>query len=128
MDSIPLLAITGQVATGLMGTDAFQEVDVFGMSMPVVKHSWVVRDPADVYGVIREACRVATEGRPGPVLVDLPKDVASATGTARPWQAPQKRVEPICSQSLAAAHGLIESSQKSTRLNSSHVAISHAVF
>lgn len=112
MDSIPLLAITGQVATGLMGTDAFQEVDVFGMSMPVVKHSWVVRDPADVYGVIREACRVATEGRPGPVLVDLPKDVASATGTARPWQAPQKRVEPICSQSLAAAHGLIESSQK----------------
>lgn len=112
MDSIPLLAITGQVATGLMGTDAFQEVDVFGMSMPVVKHSWVVRDPADVYGVIREACRVATEGRPGPVLVDLPKDVASATGTARPWQAPQKRVEPICSQSLAAAHGLIENSQK----------------
>lgn len=112
MDSIPLLAITGQVATGLMGTDAFQEVDVFGMSMPVVKHSWVVRDPADVYGVIREACRVAAEGRPGPVLVDLPKDVATATGTARPWQAPQKRVEPICSQSLAAAHGLIENSQK----------------
>src|SRR5690625_7820947 len=90
MDSIPLLAITGQVATGLMGTDAFQEVDVFGMSMPVVKHSWVVRDPADVYGVIREACRVATEGRPGPVLVDLTYDVAIATGPARTLQAPQK--------------------------------------
>src|SRR5690625_6004703 len=96
MDSIPLMAITGQVATGLMGTDVFQEVDVFGMSMPVVKHSWVVRDPADVYGVMREACRVATEGRPGPVLGALPKDVASRKGTARPRQAPQTPLEAQC--------------------------------
>lgn len=89
MDSIPLVAITGQVATPLIGTDAFQEVDVFGMSMPVVKHSWIVRDPADVYAVVREAIHVATSGRPGPVLVDLPKDVQQALAEARPWQAPQ---------------------------------------
>lgn len=86
LDSVPMLAITGQVATPLMGTDAFQEVDVFGMSLPVVKHSWIVRDAADVYAVIREACAVARSGRPGPVLVDLPKDVANALAQARPWQ------------------------------------------
>src|SRR5699024_2819967 len=89
MDSVPMLAITGQVATPLIGTDAFQEVDVFGMSMPVVKHSWIVRDPADVYAVVREAVHVATSGRPGPVLVDLPKNVQQATAAARPWRAPE---------------------------------------
>ncbi|HEX7339713.1 MAG TPA: acetolactate synthase 2 catalytic subunit [Rhodanobacteraceae bacterium] len=86
MDSVPMLAITGQVATGLMGTDAFQEVDVFGMSMPVVKHSWIVRDAADIYAVIREAIEVAQSGRPGPVLVDLPKNVSKARVAAHPWR------------------------------------------
>ena len=59
----------------LMGTDAFQEVDVLGMTMPVVKHSALVRDPLDLYRIAREAMQIARSGRPGPVLLDLPKDV-----------------------------------------------------
>ncbi|MGA9796637.1 MAG: acetolactate synthase 2 catalytic subunit [Rhizomicrobium sp.] len=77
MDSVPLIAITGQVATPFMGTDAFQEVDILGMTLPIVKHSWLLRDPGDVPAVIEEAFHVATSGRPGPVLIDLPKDVAA---------------------------------------------------
>ena len=75
MDSVPLVCITGNVAQGLMGTDAFQEIDILGVTLPIVKHSWVVRDPADVPAVIEEAFHVARSGRPGPVLIDLPKDV-----------------------------------------------------
>jgi acetolactate synthase-1/2/3 large subunit len=80
-DSVPLVAITGQVATGVMGTDAFQEVDILGLTLPIVKHSWIVRDPADVGAVLEEAFHVASSGRPGPVLVDLPKDVAAGRVT-----------------------------------------------
>ncbi len=79
MDSVPLVAITGQVATPLMGTDAFQEVDIFGITLPVVKHSFLVRDPNDIPRVIAEAFEIAASGRPGPVLVDLPKDITIAT-------------------------------------------------
>lgn len=75
LDSVPMVAITGQVPTHLMGTDAFQEVDVFGMSLPVVKHSFVVRRTEDIVATVREAFAIAAEGRPGPVLIDLPKDV-----------------------------------------------------
>ena len=77
-DSVPVVAITGQVPTTVMGTDAFQEVDVLGMTLPIVKHSFIVRDPADIPEVVAEAFAIAREGRPGPVLIDLPKDVASA--------------------------------------------------
>ncbi len=79
MDSVPMVCITGNVATSLMGTDAFQEIDILGVTLPLVKHSWVVRDPADVPAVIEEAFHVARSGRPGPVLVDLPKDVQVGT-------------------------------------------------
>ncbi|MGM0577710.1 MAG: acetolactate synthase 2 catalytic subunit [Myxococcota bacterium] len=79
-DSVPLVAVTGQVASGMLGTDAFQEVDIFGMTMPVVKHSFLVRRTEDLPGVLQEAFHIARSGRPGPVLVDLPKDVA--TGVA----------------------------------------------
>jgi len=75
MDSVPMVCITGNVAQGLMGSDAFQEIDILGVTLPLVKHSWIVRDPADVPSVIEEAFHVARSGRPGPVLVDLPKDV-----------------------------------------------------
>lgn len=78
MDSVPLLAITGQVSTAVMGTDAFQEVDIFGMSMPVVKHSFIVRDVNDLQDTVLQALEIAASGRPGPVLLDLPKDVATA--------------------------------------------------
>ena len=75
MDSIPLILITGQVARAFIGTDAFQEVDIFGITLPIVKHSYVVRDPRDMSRIISEAFYIAQSGRPGPVLVDIPKDV-----------------------------------------------------
>ncbi len=78
LDSVPLVAITGQVARPLIGTDAFQEVDMFGITLPIVKHSFLVTDPAELPEIVAEAFRVATSGRPGPVLIDLPKDVAQA--------------------------------------------------
>jgi len=74
MDSVPLLAITGQVFSTLMGTDAFQEVDIIGITMPITKHSILVKDPADVPAAIASAYHIATTGRPGPVLVDITKD------------------------------------------------------
>nr|YP_008144813.1 acetolactate synthase large subunit [Grateloupia taiwanensis]AGO19807.1 acetolactate synthase large subunit [Grateloupia taiwanensis] len=75
MDSVPLLLITGQVARSFIGTDAFQEVDIFGITLPIVKHSYVVRDPRDMARIVAEAFYIATHGRPGPVLIDIPKDV-----------------------------------------------------
>nr|YP_010471043.1 acetolactate synthase large subunit [Synarthrophyton patena]UVF62872.1 acetolactate synthase large subunit [Synarthrophyton patena] len=75
MDSVPLLLITGQVSRTFIGTDAFQEVDIFGITLPIVKHSYVVRNPKDMSRIIAEAFYIAQHGRPGPVLVDIPKDV-----------------------------------------------------
>jgi acetolactate synthase-1/2/3 large subunit len=72
-----VVAITGQVATSLMGTDAFQEVDIFGITLPVVKHSFLVRTAAELPEIVAEAFRIARSGRPGPVLIDLPKDIAN---------------------------------------------------
>uniref|UniRef100_A0A7S3A6J8 Acetolactate synthase n=1 Tax=Rhodosorus marinus TaxID=101924 RepID=A0A7S3A6J8_9RHOD len=75
LDSVPLIAITGQVGRSFIGTDAFQEVDIFGITLPIVKHSYVLRDPRDISRVIAEAFYIAQHGRPGPVLIDIPKDV-----------------------------------------------------
>ncbi|MDR3162224.1 MAG: biosynthetic-type acetolactate synthase large subunit [Spirochaetaceae bacterium] len=75
MDSSPLVAITGNVALHLLGKDSFQEVDIAGVTMPVVKHNWIVKDLEDLAEVVREAFIVARSGRPGPVLIDIPKDI-----------------------------------------------------
>ena len=75
MDSVPLVVVTGQVPRPAIGTDAFQETDIFGITLPIVKHSWVVRDPSDIAKVVSEAFFIASSGRPGPVLIDIPKDV-----------------------------------------------------
>ncbi|MEK0189315.1 thiamine pyrophosphate-binding protein, partial [Microcoleus anatoxicus] len=75
MDSIPMVIITGQVARPAIGTDAFQETDIYGITLPIVKHSYVVRDPRDMAKIVAEAFHIASTGRPGPVLVDVPKDV-----------------------------------------------------
>ena len=75
MDSVPIVAITGQVFQSLIGKSAFQETDVFGMTLPVVKHSYLVLDAKDLPQVIKEAFLIAKTGRPGPVLIDIPKDV-----------------------------------------------------
>ena len=77
MDSVPLVVITGQSVTPNIGLDAFQEADVLGMSFPAVKHSYMVTNPNDISRIIREALHIATSGRPGPVLIDIPKDVSA---------------------------------------------------
>ena len=78
------MAITGQVGTSLMGTDAFQEIDVFGVTLPIVKHSFIARSAADIPQIFAEAFALAKGGRPGPVLIDLPKDVTQALGPFPP--------------------------------------------
>ncbi|HEY3948831.1 acetolactate synthase 3 large subunit [Phenylobacterium sp.] len=85
MDSIPLIVITGQVATHLIGTDAFQECDTIGITRPCTKHNYLVKDVADLPRVLHEAFHIATTGRPGPVVIDIPKDVQFAKG---PYQGP----------------------------------------
>ena len=76
MDSVPMIVITGQVSRAAIGTDAFQETDIYGITLPIVKHSYVVRDPRDMARIVAEAFHLALSGRPGPVLIDVPKDVA----------------------------------------------------
>ncbi len=85
MDSVPVVAITGQVATSMIGTDAFQESDITGITSPITKHNELVTDPARIPAAIAEAFHIASTGRPGPVLVDLPKDILQAQTT---WQWP----------------------------------------
>ena len=81
MDSIPIVVLTGQVPTFMIGSDAFQEADTVGITRPCTKHNWLVKDTDHLSGILHEAFHVATTGRPGPVLVDIPKDVQFATGT-----------------------------------------------
>src|SRR5450830_562778 len=78
MDSVPMVVITGQVATGMVGTDAFQEVDITGITLPITKHNFLVKEPAQLPVIVKKAFLLASTGRPGPVLIDLPKDVAQA--------------------------------------------------
>jgi len=78
VDSVPVIAITGNVSIPLLGKDSFQEVDIAGITMPIVKHNWIVEDVHDLEEIINEAFLVAVSGRPGPVLVDIPKDITSA--------------------------------------------------
>ena len=77
IDSVPLIVITGQVGRSFLGTDAFQETDIFGITLPIVKHSYKVLDPNDLCRIVSEAFYLAQNGRPGPILIDIPKDVGS---------------------------------------------------
>jgi acetolactate synthase-1/2/3 large subunit len=86
MDSVPLVVVTGQVATTAIGTDAFQESDITGITMGITKHNWLITDVRDIPRVVAEAFHVATTGRPGPVLIDIPKDVANS---AMEWYWPE---------------------------------------
>lgn len=88
LDSIPLIAITGQVPLSMIGTDAFQEVDIYGMTVPVTKHNFLVRSAHELLDVIPEAFRIAMSGRPGPVLVDVPKDVQNQRVQFEAWPQP----------------------------------------
>ncbi|MFQ1760434.1 acetolactate synthase 2 catalytic subunit [Aeromonas veronii] len=112
LDSVPLVAISGQVPCSAIGTDAFQEVDVLGMSLSCTKHSFMVTDAADLGRVLAEAFAIATEGRPGPVLIDLPKDVQLA---AVPVQSPLFAVEEpevLNPSELTAARTLIAAAER----------------
>ena len=118
MDSVPMVVITGQVPRAAIGTDAFQETDIFGITLPIVKHSWVVRDPAEIGRIVAEAFLIAATGRPGPVLIDVPKDVGAEMfdyvpvepGTAIP-RGFQLQAEPA-SVVIAAALKLIHESHR----------------
>lgn len=81
MDSVPMIIISGQQVTWMLGKDAFQEADIFGITMPVVKHNYLVKDTNDLARIAREAHHIATTGRPGPVLIDIPKDISSGEFT-----------------------------------------------
>src|SRR5689334_25335529 len=87
MDSIPMVVITGQVPTRAIGEDAFQECDTVGITRPIVKHNFLVKDVRDLASTIKKAFHIARTGRPGPVLVDIPKDVTSARW---PFEYPEK--------------------------------------
>src|SRR4051812_5333219 len=78
MDSVPLVVFTGQVRTELLGTDGFQEADTFGITMPIVKHSYMIQDPSEIPQAVHEAFHIARSGRPGPVLIDIPQDLSRA--------------------------------------------------
>ncbi len=94
MDSVPLVAITGNVSTPLIGCDSFQEVYIAGITMPITKHNFVVRKVEDLAETLRAAFRIAASGRPGPVLVDIPKDVTVNQTTYVPVNAPEPRILP----------------------------------
>ena len=88
LDSIPLVAVTGQVATSLLGTDAFQEVDTYGLTVPITKHNFLVRRAGELLEVVPEAFALALSGRPGPVVLDVPKDVQQETTELSAWPEP----------------------------------------
>lgn len=112
MDSVPMVCITGNVAQSVMGTDAFQEIDILGVTLPIVKHSILVRDPADIPAAVEEAFHIAASGRPGPVLIDLPKDVQVAQaaddfGFSRPNHA-----APLDAGAIAEAERFIRAAER----------------
>ncbi len=116
MDSIPIVCLTGQVPTHLIGNDAFQECDTVGITRPATKHNWLVRDVNDLSRTIHEAFWVATHGRPGPVLVDIPKDVQFATGTyTGPDHVQPKAYHPRVEGDAAAIRAAVELLAKAKR-------------
>ncbi|MFC3032947.1 acetolactate synthase 2 catalytic subunit [Pseudoalteromonas fenneropenaei] len=113
MDSVPLLAITGQVPTAAIGSDAFQEIDVLGMSLSCTKHSYMVESADELAEVLQEAMHVALSGRPGPVLVDIPKDIQLAEVPFHPWLAEAFTEQPqLCLQQLAKANELLANAKR----------------
>jgi len=116
LDSIPLVCITGQVPQALIGTDAFQEIDVFGISLPITKHNYLVKSVEELLTVIPEAFRLAASGRPGPVWIDIPKDVQNASIELRDedWPEPGAalpRVEPDTT-AIAEMAAMIEAAER----------------
>ena len=116
MDSIPLVVLSGQVPTFMIGTDGFQEADTVGITRPCTKHNWLVKDTDSLAETLHRAFHVATSGRPGPVLVDIPKDVQFATGTyVGPKQVEPARYQPPRKGDTAAITRLVELIERAER-------------
>src|SRR6185369_15378845 len=114
LDSIPIVAVTGQVPRAMIGTDAFQEIDTYGLTIPITKHNFLVRSATELLDVIPEAFRIAASGRPGPVVVDVPKDVQSETIEIDALPEPGRPdAAPRCSdEELARAAALIDAAAR----------------
>ncbi|NLO99954.1 MAG: biosynthetic-type acetolactate synthase large subunit [Clostridiaceae bacterium] len=114
MDSIPMVAITGNVALNLLGKDSFQEVDITGITMPITKHNFIVKDVNDLAGIVRRAFKIAKEGRPGPVLIDIPKDITAqkAEYVKKDVETIERSVKHISDNAVSEAINLLNSSIK----------------
>ncbi len=114
LDSIPLVAVTGQVPRAMIGTDAFQEVDTFGLSLPITKHNYLVQTARDLTRVIPEAFAIASSGRPGPVLIDIPKDVQTEMAEVADWPEPGAAAAPpaVADSSIERAAAMIEAAER----------------
>ena len=108
MDSIPLIVLTGQVATNLIGSDAFQEADTVGITRHCSKHNYLVKDPADLASTVREAFAIATKGRPGPVVIDIPKNVQVATASTDVKRPTSSRFNPAGEADYAEINRAVE--------------------
>ena len=111
MDSIPIVAITGNVATSLLGLDSFQEVDITGITMPVTKHNCIVKDVTKLADMIREAFFIANDGRKGPVLIDIPKDITAAECEYEP-QKPKEHTYTVSEEEITDAAKIIKKSKR----------------
>lgn len=114
MDSVPLVAITGNVPLSLLGKDSFQEVDIAGITMPITKHNFIVKDVKDLAEIVRKAFYIAQEGRPGPVLIDIPKDITAQKTefqSAKPYQITRK-TGTITDQAITRAIQLLKESRR----------------
>ncbi|MFT4256697.1 MAG: acetolactate synthase 2 catalytic subunit [Pseudoxanthomonas sp.] len=129
LDSVPMVCLTGQVGTALLGTDAFQELDVFGLTMPIVKHSFLVRSVDELPHVFAEAFRIAREGRPGPVLIDLPKDVQQTDASHLPDHVPAqvKAIAAPADRKIAEALAAIAAAEKPVIYGGGGIALSDSV-
>jgi acetolactate synthase-1/2/3 large subunit len=127
MDSVPVVAITGQVAAPLIGTDAFQEIDVLGLSLACTKHSFLVESLETLPEVMAEAFAIAQSGRPGPVLVDIPKNIQVASGDLTPHLLPVAEIAAYPHQELQQARALIAQAKKPVLYIGGGVGIAQAV-
>ena len=114
MDSVPIVAITGNVSLSLLGKDSFQEVDITGVTMPITKHNFIVKDVNDLADIVRRAFYIAQEGRPGPVLIDIPKDITAHKAEYKPVEKPEipRRTDNISDKAINYAVELIRNSSK----------------
>ncbi|MCX7711743.1 MAG: biosynthetic-type acetolactate synthase large subunit [Clostridia bacterium] len=128
MDSVPMVAITGQVPTALLGKDSFQEVDITGITMPITKHNYIVKDVNKLADVIREAFIIAKEGRPGPVLIDVCKDVTAAEAEyePKPLKTPQEVLLGVTEEEVAEAAEIINAAKRPVILSGGGVSIAGA--